>query len=57
MNYFLMSVKKTAGVGEILGLMMRRLLDANGLEKELEHYKAFIKEVKQVLERSVMKAA
>ncbi len=49
--------KKTAGVEEILGLMIRRLLDANGLEKELEHYKALIKEVKQVLKRSFMKAA
>ncbi|WP_455466412.1 antA/AntB antirepressor family protein [Bartonella sp. B39] len=49
--------KKPAGVGEILGVMMRRLLDANGLEEELEHYKALIKEAKQVLERSVVKAA
>ncbi len=50
-------LKKPAGVEEILGLMIKRLLDANGLEKELEHYKALIKEVKQVLKRSFMKAA
>ncbi|AGF75779.1 anti-repressor protein [Bartonella vinsonii subsp. berkhoffii str. Winnie] len=49
--------KKPAGVGEILGLIMRRLLDANNLEEELEHYKALIKEAKQVLARSVVKAA
>ncbi|ENN94017.1 antA/AntB antirepressor family protein [Bartonella vinsonii] len=50
-------LKKPAGVGEILGLMMRRLLDANNLEEELEYYKALIKEAKQVLARSVVKAA
>ncbi|WP_208434528.1 antA/AntB antirepressor family protein [Bartonella taylorii] len=49
--------KKPAGVGEILGLMMRRLLDANDLEKELEHYKTVTKEAKRVLARSVVKAA
>ncbi len=50
-------LKTPAGVGEILGVMMRSLLDANGLEEELEHYKALIKEAKQVLARSVVKAA
>ncbi|WP_375645242.1 antA/AntB antirepressor family protein [Bartonella sp. OC71QHHN] len=40
--------KKPAGVGEILGLMMRRLLDANDLEKELDHYKSVTKEAKRV---------
>ncbi|WP_375623749.1 MULTISPECIES: antA/AntB antirepressor family protein [unclassified Bartonella] len=49
--------KKPAGVGEILGLMMRRLLDANDLEKELDHYKSVTKEAKRVLARSVVKAA
>ncbi|WP_455466935.1 antA/AntB antirepressor family protein [Bartonella sp. B39] len=50
-------LKKPAGVGEILGVIMRRLLDANGLEEELEHYKALIKEAKQVLARTIVKAA
>ncbi len=50
-------LKKTAGVGEILGLMMRHLLDANNLEKELDHYKSVTKEAKGVLARSVVKAA
>ncbi|WP_273790327.1 antA/AntB antirepressor family protein [Bartonella sp. CM31XJBT] len=49
--------KKPAGIGEILGLMMRRLLDANDLEKELDHYKSVTKEAKRVLARSVVKAA
>ncbi|WP_375659586.1 antA/AntB antirepressor family protein [Bartonella sp. MR30HLJHH] len=50
-------LKKPAGIGEILGLMMRRLLDANDLAKELDHYKSVTKEAKQVLARSVVKAA
>ncbi|WP_375673802.1 Rha family transcriptional regulator [Bartonella sp. TS82HLJMH] len=49
--------KKPAGVGEILGLMMRRLLDANDLEKELDHYKSVTKEAKRVLASPVVKAA
>ncbi|EJF74424.1 hypothetical protein MCO_01855, partial [Bartonella sp. DB5-6] len=50
-------LKKPAGVGKILGLMMRRLLDANDLEEELDHYKSVTKEAKRVLARSVVKAA
>ncbi len=36
---------------------MRRLLDANRLEKEFKHYKVLIKEEKQVLAKIVVKAA
>ncbi|WP_375636210.1 MULTISPECIES: hypothetical protein [unclassified Bartonella] len=45
-----------AGVGEILGLMMRHLLDANDLEKELKHYKSVTTEVKRILPSPVVKA-
>ncbi|WP_375642723.1 MULTISPECIES: hypothetical protein [unclassified Bartonella] len=50
-------LKKHAGVGEILGLVMRRLLDANNLEKELDHYKSVIKEAKRVFASPIVKAA
>ncbi|WP_375623972.1 MULTISPECIES: hypothetical protein [unclassified Bartonella] len=46
-----------AGVGEILGLMKRRLLDANDLEEELKHYKSVITEAKRILPSPVVKAA
>ncbi|WP_375634171.1 MULTISPECIES: antA/AntB antirepressor family protein [unclassified Bartonella] len=50
-------LKKTAGVEEILGLVMRRLLDANNLEKELDHYKSVTKEAKRVLATPIAKVA
>ncbi len=36
---------------------MRRLLDANNLEKELDHYKSVTKEAKRVLASPIVKAA
>ncbi|WP_273788544.1 MULTISPECIES: hypothetical protein [Bartonella] len=46
-----------AGVGEILGLLMRHLLDANDLEEEFKHYKPVTTEAKRILSSPVVKAA
>ncbi|OPB29537.1 Phage regulatory protein Rha (Phage pRha) [Bartonella sp. WD12.1] len=59
-NYELFSrdlLKSPSGIGEILEIIMTRLLDANGFEKELEHYKSVTTEAKRVLESPVAKAA
>ncbi|WP_413154871.1 antA/AntB antirepressor family protein [Bartonella sp. cb54] len=50
-------LKNPAGVGKILGVMMRRLLDANDLEEELEQHKALIAEAKRILENPLKKVA
>ncbi|WP_336288698.1 antA/AntB antirepressor family protein [Bartonella sp. CB60] len=50
-------LKKSAGIGKILGVMMRRLLDANDLEEELEQHKALIAEAKRILENPLKKVA
>ncbi|OPB29498.1 antA/AntB antirepressor family protein [Bartonella sp. WD12.1] len=50
-------LKSPSGIGEILEIIMTRLLDANGFEKELEHYKSVTTEAKRVLESPVAKAA
>lgn len=58
-SYFTLvkSVNDASGVGEILGLMMGRLLDANGLEEELKYYKSVTTEAKRILPNPVVKAA
>ncbi|WP_455481287.1 antA/AntB antirepressor family protein [Bartonella sp. B12(2025)] len=50
-------LKQPSGIGKVLGVMMRRLLDANDLEEELEHYKTLIDEAKRVLENPLKKVA
>ncbi|OPB29860.1 Rha family transcriptional regulator [Bartonella sp. WD12.1] len=59
-NYELFSrdlLKSPSGIGEIFGMIIKRLSDANNLEGELEHYKSVTTEAKRVLESPVAKAA
>ncbi|ENN91941.1 anti-repressor protein [Bartonella bovis 91-4] len=59
-NYELLSrdlLKSPSGIGEIFGMIIKRLSDANELEGELEHYKSVTTQAKRVLESPVAKAA
>ncbi|EJF96876.1 hypothetical protein MEI_01488 [Bartonella vinsonii subsp. arupensis Pm136co] len=51
------SLRTSEGIGKILELIMRRLLHANELEKELYHYKFITNEAKSLLTKSIVQTA
>ncbi|MCZ2159186.1 Rha family transcriptional regulator [Bartonella sp. 220] len=51
------SLRTPEGIGKLLELIMRRLLHANELEKELYHYKFVTNEAKRLLTNGIVQAA